>query len=74
MKDNYYKRLLADEIVGGCLVVLLVVVLAIVTPILTIHSLNVLFGLHIPLNLKTWASALFLTAILQTRNYNSGKK
>ena len=38
-----------------------------VGPLLTIWSINALFGLGILYNLKTWFAAFFLTSVISTR-------
>lgn len=47
-------------------VALLALLLALIVlgPIFTIWSLNILFGLHIPMTLKTWAAAIWLMTVL----------
>jgi hypothetical protein len=53
------------KIIG--LVALLLLVLA-VLPIAFIYSLNTIFGLAVPLELKTWAAAAFLLLVIGLRS------
>jgi hypothetical protein len=57
------------------LFILLIVVLVILAiwwcPIFTIWSLNILFGLSIPVTLKTWACSLWLSSVVGASIYSS---
>ena len=50
--------------VGIIALIVLLVTLIFVGPVFTIWAVNTLFDTHIPVNLKTWASALWLGALL----------
>lgn len=54
-----------DEFIIGFLI-LFVVLLIIVGPLLTIWSLNTLFGLGIAYNFFTWLAALLLGAVIKS--------
>jgi hypothetical protein len=45
-------------------VLIIVLLLLVFGPILTIWSLNTLFGLAIPYTFKTWFAALFLAGVV----------
>jgi len=54
-------------------VVVLVIALIIFGPLLTIWSLNTLFGLGIAYSLKTWFAALILGGIVGGNKVNNSK-
>lgn len=45
------------------LLILLLIVILLVSPVLTIWSLNTLFGLTIPYTLATWFAAVWLSMV-----------
>lgn len=47
------------------------VALIAIVPLLTLWSLNVLFGLAIPYTLKTWFASLFLSSVVASSGYSS---
>ena len=42
-------------------------------PVAAIWALNTLFGLSIPLTLKTWAAALLLCVMVESKSSRGGK-
>ena len=56
-------------------IVAVAVLLLIFGPLLTIWSINTLFGLAIPFTLKTWVAALFLSGVVggSKVNFKSSK-
>jgi len=55
----------AQAVVAVIAVILLLAAILIFWPIFAIWSVNTLFGLSIPVTLKTWASAFFLGVFLR---------
>ena len=55
------------ETIGVVLLVLLLIFLIGVGPLITIWSVNTLFGIGIAYNFWTWLSAAWITAILTYR-------
>ena len=60
----------AEELIKVIVVVMLVVVFIVFGPLLSIWSLNTLFGLGIEYNMATWAAALMLTSFLASNRRN----
>lgn len=50
---------------GKVALAMLFMLALVVGPVFTIWSLNLLFGLTIPVTLKTWLSALWLAAVVK---------
>ena len=55
------------ELLGVAGLVILLIVLIGVGPILTIMSINTLFGLNIAINFWTWLSTVWLFGLFATR-------
>lgn len=60
-----------DKTTTVAVFVLLAAVLIICTPLITIWSLNTLFGLGIPYTPATWFAALWITAVLSRSSVRS---
>ena len=56
------------------LLIVIVVGLIIYGPIAFIWSLNVLFSLAIPYNIKTWIASLFILSVLNAKVVYNNKK
>lgn len=55
------------------LIIALIIMLIILGPLLTIWSLNTLFGLQIDINIATWFAMLWLGGVLKGRAGSSSK-
>ena len=53
--------------------ILLICSLIVIFPLLSIWSLNTLFGVGIPYNFATWFAALWLTILVTAKASKSGK-
>lgn len=53
---------------------LFIVVWIVLGPIFTIWSLNLVFGLEIPLTFWTWLSVVWLVLVIRSRNPSTNRK
>lgn len=53
-----------EKVTFTCGLIMFLIVLLFIGPWLSITSLNILFGLEIPMNLKTWFAAFWINAIV----------
>lgn len=64
MKRLYFKKM---GILSGIMLLVINISAIIIFPILTIVSLNILFGLDIDINLETWLATFWLTLLLRVK-------
>lgn len=64
----------AVAVLGLTAALLLVIALFVAWPIFLIWALNTLFGLEIPVTLKTWTAAFILVALTGQIRYRSSPK
>ena len=59
-----------EDLIKVVVVITLVVIFIVFGPLLSIWTLNTLFGLGIEYNLATWAASLMLTSFLASNRRN----